>query len=99
MTDQQFKERCEDLKTVIFGIREKGIFKGTWLKGTWYVYNTISNNIIYKHRHMGRVMGIQYRPTSIYAEVMKTIVPTSYPIRRLASPNMVRHVRDVRARI
>jgi hypothetical protein len=102
MPDKQFKERCEQLTAVIKNTGRSDIFKRVCIKEMVYIYNTLAGNIIYKYRHTSGTLGIQYRPTSIYAEHMKTVVPSyisGLTIRRLASPNMVRHVRDVRARI
>lgn len=103
MTKREYHLRSSALRRVIRSSNaavSTEPFTRVDLNGTVYIYNTLSRNIIYKYRVTGNGVGIQYRATSIYRPVLERIIPIHFgEIRRLASPNMRRHVRDVRARI
>lgn len=104
MTTQKFNKQCDELREVIINGRRRSSgtdhFKVAYLNRTRYIYNTVAHNIIYKER-VGRSgqIGVQYRPTSIYAEVMRAAAVQIPGSRVTASPNMRRHVRDVQLQI
>lgn len=102
MIKQEYKTRCGQLRRVIRDSRttQAGPFRKTTLHGMTYIYNALSRNVIYKYRlGSNGNMGAQYRPTSLYRPVLERITQDNAPARIVASPNMVRHVRDVRSAI
>jgi hypothetical protein len=105
MTQLQYKQRSGELRGIVHNRRTfSDNFAKVHLDGTDYIYNKNSHNIIFKYRlgNGGNVLGIQYRATSIYRPLLETLEPTynnvsHSAVRRVASPNMRKHVRDVRA--
>lgn len=78
---QQYKVKCGQLRQIIKtpAMQLSGPFVKVERRSMTYIYNTISQNVIYKfHTNMEKgVTGVQYRPTSHYWPVMARVAPVA----------------------